>query len=31
MLLEGLERYVSDEDGPGAGALIRALEEDLFR
>jgi coenzyme F420-0:L-glutamate ligase/coenzyme F420-1:gamma-L-glutamate ligase len=31
VLLEGLERYVSDEDGPGAGALIRALEEDLFR
>jgi len=31
VLLEGLERFVTDEDGPGAGALIRALEEDLFR
>jgi coenzyme F420-0:L-glutamate ligase / coenzyme F420-1:gamma-L-glutamate ligase len=31
VLIEGLERFVSDEDGPGAAALIRALEEDLFR
>ena len=31
VLLEGLERFVSDEDGPGAAALIRAREEDLFR
>ena len=31
MLLEGLERFVSEDDGPGAAALIRALEEDLFR
>jgi coenzyme F420-0:L-glutamate ligase/coenzyme F420-1:gamma-L-glutamate ligase len=27
----GLERYVTEEDGPGAGPLLRALEEDLFR
>jgi hypothetical protein len=29
--VEGLERFVSDEDGPGARALMRPLEEDLFR
>ncbi len=31
VLIEGLERFVSDDDGPGAAALIRPLEEDLFR
>jgi coenzyme F420-0:L-glutamate ligase/coenzyme F420-1:gamma-L-glutamate ligase len=31
VLIEGLERFVTEEDGPGAGALLRALEEDLFR
>ena len=30
VLLEGLERFVADEDGPGAAALLRAREEDLF-
>ncbi len=30
VLLEGLERFVSEEDGPGALALIRPREEDLF-
>ena len=30
VLLGGLERFVTDEDGPGAAALIRAREEDLF-
>jgi coenzyme F420-0:L-glutamate ligase / coenzyme F420-1:gamma-L-glutamate ligase len=30
VLLEGLERFVTEEDGPGAAALIRAREEDLF-
>jgi len=30
VLIEGLERFVSAEDGPGAAALIRPLEEDLF-
>jgi coenzyme F420-0:L-glutamate ligase/coenzyme F420-1:gamma-L-glutamate ligase len=28
--IEGLERFVSAEDGPGAGALLRAAAEDLF-
>jgi coenzyme F420-0:L-glutamate ligase / coenzyme F420-1:gamma-L-glutamate ligase len=31
VLIGGLERYVTDEDGPGAAALLRPLEEDLFR
>ncbi len=29
-LVRGLDRYVTDEDGPGAGAVIRPLEDDLF-
>jgi coenzyme F420-0:L-glutamate ligase/coenzyme F420-1:gamma-L-glutamate ligase len=29
--VRGLERLVTSEDGPGAAALIRPLEEDLFR
>ncbi len=31
VLLDGLERYMGADDGPGALALVRALEEDLFR
>jgi coenzyme F420-0:L-glutamate ligase/coenzyme F420-1:gamma-L-glutamate ligase len=31
VLIEGLERFVTAEDGPGAAALLRPLEEDLFR
>jgi coenzyme F420-0:L-glutamate ligase / coenzyme F420-1:gamma-L-glutamate ligase len=31
VLLRGLERYVIAEDGPGAAALRRAREQDLFR
>jgi coenzyme F420-0:L-glutamate ligase/coenzyme F420-1:gamma-L-glutamate ligase len=31
VILSGLERYVTPEDGPGAAALLRAAEEDLFR
>jgi coenzyme F420-0:L-glutamate ligase/coenzyme F420-1:gamma-L-glutamate ligase len=31
VLIDGLERFVADEDGPGAAALMRPLEEDLFR
>jgi coenzyme F420-0:L-glutamate ligase / coenzyme F420-1:gamma-L-glutamate ligase len=31
VLLEGLERYMTAEDGPGATELLRALDEDLFR
>jgi coenzyme F420-0:L-glutamate ligase/coenzyme F420-1:gamma-L-glutamate ligase len=29
--LRGLARHVGDADGPGAAALLRALEDDLFR
>jgi coenzyme F420-0:L-glutamate ligase/coenzyme F420-1:gamma-L-glutamate ligase len=31
VVLDGLERFVSAEDGPGAVALLRPLNEDLFR
>ncbi len=31
VLVRGLERFVADEDGPGAMALRRPPEEDLFR
>jgi len=31
VVLEGLERFVTVEDGPGAAALLRPSEEDLFR
>jgi coenzyme F420-0:L-glutamate ligase/coenzyme F420-1:gamma-L-glutamate ligase len=31
VIVEGLERFISDEDGPGAATLLRPLEEDLFR
>ena len=31
VLVRGLERHVTDGDGPGAAALIRARDEDLFR
>jgi coenzyme F420-0:L-glutamate ligase / coenzyme F420-1:gamma-L-glutamate ligase len=31
VLIEGLERFVTAEDGPGAVALLRPLEEDMFR
>jgi coenzyme F420-0:L-glutamate ligase / coenzyme F420-1:gamma-L-glutamate ligase len=31
VILEGLERFVTAADGPGAGALLRPLAEDLFR
>jgi coenzyme F420-0:L-glutamate ligase / coenzyme F420-1:gamma-L-glutamate ligase len=29
--IEGLERFVTAEDGPGAAVLVRPLEEDMFR
>ena len=29
--IRGLERHVTTDDGPGAAALIRAVENDLFR
>ncbi|HYH57620.1 MAG TPA: coenzyme F420-0:L-glutamate ligase [Thermoleophilaceae bacterium] len=31
VVVGGLGRYVTDDDGPGAAALIRAREADLFR
>jgi coenzyme F420-0:L-glutamate ligase / coenzyme F420-1:gamma-L-glutamate ligase len=31
VVIDGLERFVTVEDGPGAAALIRPPEEDLFR
>ncbi len=31
VLIDGLARFVTAEDGPGAAALLRPLEEDLFR
>ncbi|MGC2375527.1 MAG: coenzyme F420-0:L-glutamate ligase [Solirubrobacteraceae bacterium] len=31
VIVEGLERWVIEQDGPGALALLRPLEEDLFR
>jgi coenzyme F420-0:L-glutamate ligase/coenzyme F420-1:gamma-L-glutamate ligase len=31
VLIDGLERFITPEDGPGATALLRPLEEDLFR
>ena len=30
-IVDGLERFVTAADGPGAAALLRPLEEDLFR
>ncbi|HST33378.1 MAG TPA: coenzyme F420-0:L-glutamate ligase [Solirubrobacteraceae bacterium] len=31
VLVDGLERFLSDHDGPGAAALLRPLHEDMFR
>jgi coenzyme F420-0:L-glutamate ligase/coenzyme F420-1:gamma-L-glutamate ligase len=31
VVVSGLGRFVTDDDGPGAAALVRAREEDLFR
>jgi coenzyme F420-0:L-glutamate ligase/coenzyme F420-1:gamma-L-glutamate ligase len=31
VIIDGLERYATEEDGPGAAALLRPLDEDLFR
>ena len=31
VLVDGLQRFLCDGDGPGAAALLRPLEEDLFR
>ncbi len=31
VIVDGLQRYLSDDDGPGAAALLRPLDEDMFR
>jgi coenzyme F420-0:L-glutamate ligase / coenzyme F420-1:gamma-L-glutamate ligase len=31
VVIDGLQRFVTDEDGPGAAALLRPLAEDMFR
>jgi coenzyme F420-0:L-glutamate ligase/coenzyme F420-1:gamma-L-glutamate ligase len=31
VVIDGLQRYCSEDDGPGAAALLRPLDEDLFR
>ena len=31
VVVEGLERFLTDEDGPGIAPLLRSLDEDLFR
>jgi coenzyme F420-0:L-glutamate ligase / coenzyme F420-1:gamma-L-glutamate ligase len=31
VILDGLERFFTEQDGPGAAALLRPLQEDLFR
>ena len=31
VVISGLERFVSDDDGPGTSVLARARDEDLFR
>ncbi len=31
VLIDGMQRFVTAEDGPGAVELLRPLEEDLFR
>jgi coenzyme F420-0:L-glutamate ligase / coenzyme F420-1:gamma-L-glutamate ligase len=31
IVVDGLERFLTDDDGPGAAALLRPLDEDMFR
>lgn len=31
VIIDGLQRFATAEDGPGAAALLRGLDEDLFR
>ena len=31
MVIDGLQRFITAEDGPGAAALLRPLAEDMFR
>lgn len=30
VVVRGLERYITPEDGPGAAALVRPMSDDLF-
>jgi coenzyme F420-0:L-glutamate ligase/coenzyme F420-1:gamma-L-glutamate ligase len=31
VVVDGLDRFLTDEDGPGARELLRPLDEDMFR
>jgi coenzyme F420-0:L-glutamate ligase / coenzyme F420-1:gamma-L-glutamate ligase len=31
VIIDGLQRFIGEQDGPGATALLRPLQEDLFR
>jgi coenzyme F420-0:L-glutamate ligase/coenzyme F420-1:gamma-L-glutamate ligase len=31
VIIDGLQRFIAEQDGPGATALLRPLQEDLFR
>jgi coenzyme F420-0:L-glutamate ligase/coenzyme F420-1:gamma-L-glutamate ligase len=31
VVVRGLDRYVTAADGPGAAAIVRPVDEDLFR
>jgi coenzyme F420-0:L-glutamate ligase/coenzyme F420-1:gamma-L-glutamate ligase len=31
VIIDGLQRFIGEDDGPGATALLRPLQEDLFR
>jgi coenzyme F420-0:L-glutamate ligase/coenzyme F420-1:gamma-L-glutamate ligase len=31
VIVDGVERFLTDDDGPGAVALLRPLDEDMFR
>jgi coenzyme F420-0:L-glutamate ligase/coenzyme F420-1:gamma-L-glutamate ligase len=31
VLIDGLQRFISEDDGPGASVLLRPVQEDLFR
>jgi hypothetical protein len=30
VVVRGLQRFITDADGPGAAALVRARHDDLF-
>jgi coenzyme F420-0:L-glutamate ligase/coenzyme F420-1:gamma-L-glutamate ligase len=31
VVIDGLQRFMTEHDGPGAAALVRSLQEDMFR